>query len=174
MAYDYDHRTAKRDELLERRNRYRLEIGTAILSLQNAKKEPVNSKRHFEIALRSMGMALGQMEPEGQGPASEACFYAADKMNALRPATDFVKGASDPRSDVSALISGAAEALERAERSLVELHQGILSRRGQLSKYDFRSIKDGVGRAIYREGLDPVLGKYQGLLRALEQLSRGR
>lgn len=172
MAYDYDHRDPPTEgDLLAR---YKLEIDTAALSLRNAKRAPQNPKRHFEIALRSMGTALAQLEPEGKGPASEACFVAADKMNRLRPATDFAKEASDPRSDVSSLIAGAAEALEMAERSLVELHQGILSRRGQLSKDDFRSIKDGVGRAIYREGLDPVLGKYQGLLRALEQLNRGR
>jgi hypothetical protein len=75
-------------ELLKR---YQLEVDTSIESLKSARKTPKNPKRHFSTALQSMGNALAQLEPEGEGPASEAVFKAADKMNQLRPVTDFVK-----------------------------------------------------------------------------------
>ncbi len=79
-------------ELLKR---YYLEIDTAIYALRLARKEPQNSRKHFTNALHSMSTALGQLEPEGEGPASEAVWQAAQKMNTLRPITDFVKSAED-------------------------------------------------------------------------------
>lgn len=79
-------------EVLER---YQLEIDTSIVALKLARKTPKNPKKHFFSALHSIGMALGQLEPEGQGPASEAVLHAAQKVNMLRPATDFAKSAAD-------------------------------------------------------------------------------
>ena len=75
-------------ELLER---YQLEIDTAIEALKLARRSSNNPKKYFFSALHSIGMALGQLEPEGQGPASEAVMHAAQKVNMLRPATDFTK-----------------------------------------------------------------------------------
>jgi len=75
-------------ELLER---YQLEVDTAIEALKFARRTPRNPKKYFFSALHSMGMALGQLEPEGQGPASEAVMHAAQKVNLLRPVTDFAK-----------------------------------------------------------------------------------
>jgi hypothetical protein len=76
-------------ELLER---YQLEVDTAIASLKLARKNPKNPKRYFFSALHSMSTALGQLEPEnGPWPASEAVMHAAEKINMLRPVTDFAK-----------------------------------------------------------------------------------
>ena len=97
--------------------RYQLELDTAIESLKNAKKSPKNPKRHFVSALHSMAAALGQLEPEGSGPASEALFRAADKMNALRPVTDFAKTAA--KADVD-LLTDIKTALKEKDAGLLQ------------------------------------------------------
>jgi hypothetical protein len=97
--------------------RYRLELDTAIEALKSAKKSPKNPKKHLESALRSIGAALGQLEPEGSGPASEALFRAADKMNTLRPVTDFAKSAA--KADVD-LLTDIKTALKEKDAGLLQ------------------------------------------------------
>lgn len=79
-------------------DRFKLEIDSAILILKDAKKHYRNPKKDLTSAVHFIGMAVGQLEPEGQGPASELLFRAADHLRSsnLKPSPEFLsKEASD-------------------------------------------------------------------------------
>ena len=101
-------------ELLER---YQLEVDTAIEALKLARRTPKNPKKHFFSALHSIAMALGQLEPDGQGSASWAVEHAAQKVNTLRPVTDFAKSAA--KADVD-LLTDLKTALKEKDATLLQ------------------------------------------------------